>query len=838
MRHWPFESLCLLMVWAAISLPIQAQAPAARISGTVVDPAGHVLPRVTITLEAVEGRVPSGGAPVTRVVTSTMSDGVGRFAFAALSAGTYVVIAELSGYARGVHPPVVVVEGQSIDVRLPLAVAPLSEVVDVVASTGAGKPLEEDTIRAEFLRVFQLPTDRFQEALPLLPGVVRDPRGRLSFNGTRPSQSTLLVNGTNATDPVTGHFAFELPLSVIDTVEVHAIPYSAEFGRVSGAVASVRTMAGDDHWDVELGSLIPAPRFRDGTLMGIDKATPRAKVSGPLSRGKAWFSQALSYRLVRSQVKEEMAGEDEEVVEGFDTFTQIDVKLSNRHSITGTLSFFPSEVDNIGINSLQPALATPDAEHNGWNVAIADELVTGPNTIWKTQFALRGFDVAVRPKGTGPAQLTPDGLRGNYFNEIDRQSDQLELSTARLQSWRWGAQEHLVKVGGQLLATSFDGTDRSSPIEMRGADGRLLRRISFRGPGELDASDVITSGYVQDHWQVSPRLALDLGFRYDYDALLGQTHPSPRTAFSLTLDRAGRTLVKGGWGVFFDQVFLQVDAFGQFQQRVEQDFNGTADAPAGPSVVFENRVDPAGLEEPTSHVWNIEFDRQLGESLLFRVNYRENRARNRLVIDRVTEDDGAALVLSSRGRLKAREFDATVRWKLADRSDLYVSFSKIRTTADLNDFGVMYDTLRDPVVLENEAAFQPFEVPNRVLLWGAIALPKGFTLTPGIEWRTGFPYTVFTEDYTAVGARNTAEFPRFFSADVAVTKRLTLFGRQVDLGVQAYNLTSHENSRDVVSNAASPNFGEFRNGVGHTISLKLRVGLLGAGSEGGRSVER
>ena len=70
---------------------------------------------------------------------------------------------------------------------------------------------------------------------PQQPGVIRDPRGRLSFNGTRPSQSTLLVNGTNATDPVTGQFAVELPLSVIDTVEVHAIPYSAEFGQVSGA---------------------------------------------------------------------------------------------------------------------------------------------------------------------------------------------------------------------------------------------------------------------------------------------------------------------------------------------------------------------------------------------------------------------------------------------------------------------------------------------------------------------------------------------------------------------------------------------------------------------------
>ena len=695
----------------------------------------------------------------------------------------------------------------------------------MVASTGAGEPIERDEIQADLLRVFQLPTDRFQEALPLLPGVIRDPKGRLSFNGTRPSQSTLPVNGTNATDPVTGQFAFELPLSVIDTVEVHAIPYSAEFGRVSGAVANVRTIAGDDHFDVDVGSLIPDPRFRDGTLMGINTATPRVKVSGPLRRGKAWFSQALSYRFVRSQVKEEIPGDDEEIVEGFDAFTQIDVALSDRHSITGTLSVFPTDVDNMGIDSLHPAFATPDTESGGWNVAIADELATGPNTVWQTQFALRGCDVAVRPKGAGLTQLTPDGLRNNYFNEIDRQSRQLKLSTARLQSWRWGAQEHLVKVGGQLLATSFDGIDRSGPIEMRGAAGRLLKRITFRGLGELDASDVITSGYVQDHWQVNSRLALDLGVRYDYDAMLAQSHLSPRTAFSLSLDAAGRTIIKGGWGLFFDQVFPQVDAFGRFQQRVEQDFNGSVDAPAGPAVVFENRLDPEGLEEPTSRVWNIEFDQQVRESLLFRVNYRENRARDRLIINRVTDNDGAALVLSSTGTLTGREFDATVRWTLADRGDLFVSFSKIRTTGDVNDFGLVYDTLRDPLVLENEVALQPFEVPNRVLLWGVVALPGGFTLTPGIEWRNGFPYTVFAEDYTVVGDRNRAQFPRFLSADVALTKQLDLFGRRVALGVQAYNFTSHDNPRDVVSNLASPSFGEFRNSVGNTIALKLGLGL-------------
>ena len=387
-----------------------------------------------LTLAATAGVPAAGATPVAGIVATTTTTASGQFVFEALSAGTYVITAELGGFARGVHPPISVIDGQSVEIRLALAPAALAEVVTVVGSTGAGDPIEEDQFQALFLRVFQLPTDRFQEALPLLPGVVRDPRGRLSFNGTRASQSTLLVNGANATDPVTGQFAVELPLSVVDTVEVHAIPYSAEFDRVSGAVADVRTVAGNDQWDLDVGGLVPDPRFRGGTLMGINKATPRVKVSGPLRRGNVWFSQAFSYRFVRSQVKAEVPGEDEEIVEGFDAFTQVDIKLSARHSVTGTLSVFPTEVDNLGIDSLHPALATPDSDSGGWNVAIADELSTGPDTLWQTHFALRRLDVAVRPKGTGPSQLTPDGLRQNYFNEIDRQSHQLELSMARLQS--------------------------------------------------------------------------------------------------------------------------------------------------------------------------------------------------------------------------------------------------------------------------------------------------------------------------------------------------------------------------------------------------------------------
>ena len=98
-------------------------------------------------------------------------------------------------------------------------------------------------------------------------------------------------------------------------------------------------------------------------------------------------------------------------------------------------------------------------------------------------------------------------------------------------------------------------------------------------------------------------------------------------------------------------------------------------------------------------------------------------------------------------------------------------------------------------------------------------------MTPGLEWRNGFPYTVFAENYSVVGQRNSADFSTFFSADLAVTKRMELAGRRVDIGVQFYNLTSHDNPRDVLSNLASQGFGSFRKSIRSTVALRLGFGF-------------
>ena len=185
---------------------------------------------------------------------------------------------------------------------------------------------------------------------------------------------------------------------------------------------------------------------------------------------------------------------------------------------------------------------------------------------------------------------------------------------------------------------------------------------------------------------------------------------------------------------------------------------------------------------------------------------------------------GPMLLLSSRGSSRVREFDVTVRKHLPSDGNLFFSYVKSRTSGDLNDFKTLYGDRRSPILLDNENSLQPFDVPHRLLLWGVINLPHGIAVVPGFEWRTGFPYTVFTAGYQVIGERNRGgRFPNFFSADLAVTKGLTVKGKSFRVGFQIFNLTGHYNPRDVYSNVASPNFGEFADSV--DFSFRVRLGL-------------
>src|ERR1700692_2591181 len=127
------------------------------------------------------------------------------------------------------------------------------------------------------------------------------------------------------------------------------------------------------------------------------------------------------------------------------------------------------------------------------------------------------------------------------------------------------------------------------------------------GSGLMDRHRTALRGFGQDSWKVSSRLSVQVGARYDYDSFTGDVNLAPRGSFTAGASRDGRTVIRGGGGVFYGPMPLNVTSFGQMQARATTSFAADGVTPVGPTVWMPNVIGPA-LHTPRSVNWNIEVD--------------------------------------------------------------------------------------------------------------------------------------------------------------------------------------------------------------------------------------
>src|SRR5580704_465943 len=118
--------ILLLSVW-----PVSAQEVTARLSGTVRDPAGAVVPEAALTATNVS----------TGVVTRTTSGASGDYVFPALTPGVYTLSVEKSGFTTGVMSGISLNVDQKANLDVALQVGQVTQSVNVDASA----PLVDST---------------------------------------------------------------------------------------------------------------------------------------------------------------------------------------------------------------------------------------------------------------------------------------------------------------------------------------------------------------------------------------------------------------------------------------------------------------------------------------------------------------------------------------------------------------------------------------------------------------------------------------------------------------------------------------------------------------------
>jgi Carboxypeptidase regulatory-like domain len=616
LHGWPAAVLALLL-----AAPLAAQDPATgTLTVTVSDAAGA----------AVAGATVKAVRRSTGVVREAATGARGSAVLTNLAPGEYSVSVEAQGFAPRSFEQVSLEVGRSLALDARLDVGAVKE--DVTVEGGApplasDRSVVEDVIAARAIENLPLNGRNFLELAFLVPG--NSPVGNfdptktnsvpISSAGQLGRGGNIVVDGQDNNDDAVGGPLANLPLDAVQEFQIATNRFSAEQGRSAASAISVVTKSGADTLGGSLSFFL-----RDDSLQGVpatydrslgdappfDREQYAASLGGPIVKGKAWWFGAVEYR---NQDAVAQVGERDTAAQtirrGFAPAPlrdwlatgRIDVRASARDDLSVRYAF--EDADDTGPSTLDRAIGSASqrqASQNRYNLVLGSWARTfSPATLNTLRLSYSDYDNSIAPVEPG-RQLTFPSLQDGASFRVPQATQQRRFQATDAFSWVRGS--HSLKIGGEVSRTESNfvlGVFREGMVQAvqdfpqfdLNRDGQvndddLLFAVGLRS-GKPD-QDLVLDGcnntylalFVQDDWRLSPRLALNLGVRYELDTDVknisgyGDINPlvrpflhgdrgrdknniGPRIGFAWTSAGGGFQL-HGGYGIYYDRVILEL----------------------------------------------------------------------------------------------------------------------------------------------------------------------------------------------------------------------------------------------------------------------------------------
>ena len=571
----------------------------------------------------------------------------------------------------------------------------------------------------------------FAGYLGMLPGVVTTISlttfGADSINvaGQNVRNVNYTMDGSNNNDTFNGGNGgaqARVPVEAVQEFQLLTSQFDAEYGLASGGIVNAVSKQGSNRYH---GSAFAF--FQDGSLTELDYfgkkeglSKPDSKqqqfggtLGGPVVPNKAHFFASIERVILDTGVtvnvptRPEFNRTDSEVTRVWNTFLRFDHQLSSNHTWGVRWLSETSPQPKQLLDEWTPPRTEAETDVD-WTLVGNLSSVFGSSRVNTFRMSAVSEDVffgnpIFNGNGHDQKSLLPTL---NYQNFSDQQSGR---ANRRLDvaygaddtfSWflpsRWGG-DHDVKLGVNYLYSTLRVQDfgnmngtftHSHDLAFDPANPRTYpERFSIRVPGAVDflMKGHFLGFFAQDKWKPSSRLTLSLGLRYDVEWVptpnrdnplfvddpdgypVDGNNVSPRLGFSYMVDGSGRSVLRGGFGVFFQRTsytFLTpMFSSGRFSDSFTVQFptnnidsgprngrfptdpmlvngpfldHGVIDAQYPPATIQRNtgtvRFDNPDRELAYARQYSIGYERQIGTHLAATVDYIRSEQRSQYML--------------------------------------------------------------------------------------------------------------------------------------------------------------------------------------------------------------
>jgi len=585
-----------------ISTVLLAQTPdSATIHGHVIDQSRGAVSGAQVVLT-------KNGSPLKR---NAETDAQGDFTITTLPVdGNYTITTTKEGFGPAKLAGIALEGGTAADIDIQLNVASGSAQITVTGAAGeirtdapqlgdriAGRQLQETPMLDR--RITYLPLLNSANRPAINQGDIFTNQDLFTTDGAGRRQTWYEVDGATASDSWGRQTIFTtIPLPSVQEFDVLVNSFSAEYGGSTGSAVNIVTRTGANRWRGELLE-VWRPSATEAALSGFTTTNATSgndvasntlgqtdlSLSGPLgSDNKTHFFAAGEF--IREDkgspiISPIAPGIYDGHYRGWLGFFRIDRQLNDRNNLffrSGLDAFYDTNPNGIvGGNSL-PTVARvfhrrTYTEELGETAVFTPTLVNNIRLQFQLASPITEFDPVVFgtqysvPVSSGGTFTTGTSQSALLMNRQYQLADTLTSIHGR----------HTLKYGASAIAahTGGDSKEFGGPIY----DGEFIYKTctlalavcesqtylsnianvatytQSYGNASYTVNDVLWSVFVQDDYRIRQNLTVNLGVRYERQTFTDfKKGLAPRVGFSYSPWSDGKTVIRGGFGVYYSQV--------------------------------------------------------------------------------------------------------------------------------------------------------------------------------------------------------------------------------------------------------------------------------------------